>query len=320
MLFQKVLVALDGSKNSQIAAEYAFWIAHNLDAELAGQTVVDPRLVDLFIEPEFAEELGYSQSVETSEKVFFALRKISKTILELFATEAAVRNLKTTTYLAEGRIVEEILRYSSEFDVLVLGHRDGRQTQLPSRGMIGSVAERLAREASIPVLIAIEPLSKIKQILVAFDGSESSIGALLMAENLAKYTGSALKAVTVVSAKSNIAEAKLLTEKGEGYLREFSKGQVFDVEEGEVSPTILDKAHKSKSLLVVGAYGYGDPDRNVIGSTTSKLIRDSETSILIYRPTTHRENSKEPQARIFGDEICSKPRSRSLENQTRLKK
>lgn len=43
MTFNKILVALDGSKNSQIAAEYAFWLASNLDAELAGQHVVEAK-------------------------------------------------------------------------------------------------------------------------------------------------------------------------------------------------------------------------------------------------------------------------------------
>ena len=34
MTFNKILVALDGSKNSQIAAEYGFWLASDLEAQL----------------------------------------------------------------------------------------------------------------------------------------------------------------------------------------------------------------------------------------------------------------------------------------------
>src|SRR6516162_8050881 len=119
MTFKNILVALDGSSNSQLAAEYGFWLASNLGASLAGQHVVDPRLVDLFIEPGFAQELGFGESIATSEKVFMALRKVGKVILNLFANQAATRGLKITTFLDEGYVAEEIIKYGKQFDLLV---------------------------------------------------------------------------------------------------------------------------------------------------------------------------------------------------------
>src|SRR6516162_7409163 len=176
MTFKNILVALDGSSNSQLAAEYGFWLASNLGASLAGQHVVDPRLVDLFIEPEFAEELGFGTSVETSEKVFSALRKIGKVVLDLFAREAASRGIKITTFLDEGYVADELVKYGDQFDLLIMGHRGKGRRTLPSRLMLGSIAERVAINADVPILIAVQPVTRVKQILVAYDGSEPARG------------------------------------------------------------------------------------------------------------------------------------------------
>ncbi|PWT98647.1 MAG: hypothetical protein C5B53_06475 [Candidatus Melainabacteria bacterium] len=284
MTFKNILVALDGSSSSQLAADYGFWLATNLGASLSAQHVVDPRLVDLFIEPEFGEELGFGISVDTSDKVFNALRKIGSVILNLYATEAASRGLKTTTFLAEGYVAEEIVKYGDKFDLIILGHRGKGKRSMPSRMMLGSMAERVALNAGVPVLIARQPVDKVKQILVAYDGSEPARGALLMAENLAKNTGARLKAVTIVTSDQNKAESKFLVEEGERFLREYSDKDVFAIEEGAVTNTLLGYAEDTNSLLVLGAYGFTNPDRNVLGSTTTAVIREAKSSVLVFRP------------------------------------
>jgi nucleotide-binding universal stress UspA family protein len=286
MTFKNILVALDGSKNSQIAAEYGFWLASNLGAKLAGQHVVDPRLVDLFIEPQFAQELGYQEFTDASDKVFSALRKIGNVILEMFATEAIGRGLRTTVFLDEGAIVNEILKYASEFDLLIVGHRGKEQPKLPSQLMLGSVAERVVIGAPVPVLVTVQPVQQLSQILVAFDGSEPARGALLMAEHLAKETECLLKAVTVIpdATTKSKGHAGTLIEEGKALLREKHAEEVFQIKEGAVAKTILEYASDSNSLLVLGAYGYSDPEDNVLGSTTSRVIRQAKTSVLVYKP------------------------------------
>lgn len=284
MTFKKILVALDGSSNSQVAAEYGFWLASNLGASLAGQHVIDPRLVDLFIEPEFGEELGFGVSISTSEKVFTALRRIGKVVLDLFASEAANRGLKITTFLDEGYVSEEIVKHGDKHDLLIIGHRGKGKRAVPSRLMLGSVAERVAINADVPVLIAVQPVSRVKQILVAYDGSEPARGALLMAENLAKNTGAKLKALTIVTSDQNKAEAQFLVEQGESYLREYAAENIFSIEEGAVTNTLLGYANNTDSLLVLGAYGFKNPDANVLGSTTTKVIREAKSSVLVFRP------------------------------------
>lgn len=299
MTFKKLLVALDGSKNSQIAAEYGFWLASKLDAELAGQHVVDPRLVDLFIEPEFGEELGFTLSVDTHEKVFRVLRKIGKIILQRFTEEAKGRGLDVETHLDEGHIVESVIEYGKKFDLTIIGHRGKGDSKRPSNLLLGSVAERVTISAETPVLIAVQPLDQIDQVLVAYDGSEAARGALLMAENFAKNAGVKLKAMTVYSSFKEKKEAEFLVEQGESFLREYWQEDVFSMKQGCPGETLLESVANSNSLLVIGAYGYREPDRSVLGSTAAKIIRETDKSVLIYRPSLVRATKqKEPAVKV----------------------
>ncbi len=285
MLFNKILVALDGSENSQIASEYAFALARTLGAKLVGQHVVDPRLVDLFLEPGFANELGFLQTSEASGKVFSALRKIGKVVLDLFENESKNHGLKTKVFLDEGNVVAEIMRYSRDFDLLIMGHRGKHQNLLPGQIVIGSVAERVILGADIPVLITVQPFSQIEQILVAYDGSESSRGALLMAEQFAKKMDRKLKAILVAPSGINQSTMYALVEDGQSYLREKWSEDVFVIKHGSAAGTIADFAQSMHSLLVIGSYGFRDPEDNVLGTTTTKVIRETRTSVLIYKHT-----------------------------------
>ncbi len=293
MPFKKILVALDGSENSQIASDYAFALARNLDAKLVGQHVVDPRIVDLFLEPGFANELGFAQTTEASGKVFSALRKIGKVILNLFEDEAKNHELKVKVSLDEGNIVAEILRYSRDFDLLVMGHRGKHQNLLPGQIVLGSVAERVILGTDVPVLITVQPLSQIKQILVAYDGSESARGALLMAEQLAKKTDRKFKAILVAPSTDTQSTMNALADDGRSYLREKWKEEVFVIKHGPAAGTITEYAQSMHSLLVIGSYGFRDPEDNVLGTTTTKIIRETQTSVLIYKHTAKRNRKKD---------------------------
>ncbi|MBX9694549.1 MAG: universal stress protein [Cyanobacteria bacterium] len=285
MIFQKMLIPVDGSKNSQIAADYAFWLASNLDSEVTFMHVVDPRLVDLFIEPEFGEELGLTQSVRASEKVFGALRKIGSVILDRFMLEAEHRRISASAHLSEGFIVEEILRRAEQHDLFVLGHRSKDDSPLPSSIKLGSVAESVVSRAVIPTLVAVQPVEHIEEVLVAYDGSEASRGALLVAENLAKNASLKLKALVVVPDREHMVEAKALVKDGESFLREYWSENVFTIEEGSTAETIMNgSSDAAKSILVLGAYGLNSPELNVLGRTTTTIVRACKQTTLIYRP------------------------------------
>lgn len=283
MPFRKMIVAMDGSEFSQIAADYAFWLSNELDADLAGQHVVDPRIVDLFIAPEFGEELGFSTAADTEEKVFKAVERIGSVILELFAKEAKNHGLDADTFLDVGHIVNEIVKRADKYDLLIVGHRGRGNKETPSNLLLGSVAERIVSLSEGPVFVAVDPPDKVDQFLVAYDGSESSIGALLMAERLAIETRKKLQAITVVSDPSHKQEAEYIIEQSEPYLKNYAEKDVFQLKEGTHTQTLVDYAKESNSILVMGAYGFNKKEEAALGSTATNVIRKSSTSTLVYK-------------------------------------
>jgi nucleotide-binding universal stress UspA family protein len=238
----------------------------------------------MIIAPEFAENLGFATTVDASEKARIALQTIGETILDLVRKEAKDK-VEVETLLDFGWIVEQILERAAAHDLVIVGHHGKRAEGTLANTMIGSVAERVAVLSKKSVLVATHPVVDVKEIAVAFDGSEPSRGALLLGESLAMKTNKPLKAVVVAQsgAKEHMAEAHLTVEQGSRVLREMSGKEVFSILEGSTTKTILGYATASRALLILGAYGYTTPEENVLGSTTTGVIRRASTSVLIVR-------------------------------------
>jgi nucleotide-binding universal stress UspA family protein len=284
MPLTNILVPVDGSTYSQRAIDYAFWLAQHIDGSVTAQHIVDPRLLDMIIAPEFAASLGFATTVDASEKARLALETIGKTILDLFRKEAKDK-VEVETLLDFGSIIEQILERAVAYDLVIVGHHGKRSEGTLANTMIGSVAERVAVLSKKSVLVATHPVVDVKEIAVAFDGSEPSRGALLLGESLAIKTNKPLKAVVVAQsgAKEHMAGAHLTVEQGSRVLRKMSGKDVFSILEGYTTKTILDYATSSRALLILGAYGYRTPEENVLGSTTTGVIRRARTSVLIFR-------------------------------------
>ncbi|MDR3612207.1 MAG: universal stress protein [Candidatus Obscuribacterales bacterium] len=284
MLLTKILVPVDGSTYSQLAIDYAFWLAEHLDGSVTAQHIIDPRLLDMIIAPEFAASLGFAATIDASDKALVALKMIGKTILDLVKREAKDK-VEVETFLDVGWILEQILERSAAHDLVIVGHHGKRAEGTLANTMIGSVAERVAVLSKKSVLVATKPIVDVKEIAVAFDGSESSRGALLLAESLAIKTKKPLKAVVVAQSESkeHMAAAHLTVEQGSGVLREMNGQAVFSILQGSTTKTILRYVTSSDALLILGAYGYRTPEENVLGSTTTGVIRQASTSVLIFR-------------------------------------
>jgi nucleotide-binding universal stress UspA family protein len=283
LMENKILVTVDGSACSQIAIDYALWLGKALDATIFAQHVIDPRLMDLFIAPEFAECLGFATSVDSAQQVEAALRKIGSVILELFSKQADGQKVTFETFLDVGWIVDQILERAQYHDLTIVGHSGGKTGALPVSRMLGSVAERIAVLSKKPVLVATQPLGQVNRILVAFDGSEPARGALLLGKALSDKIGKPLKAATVTHGQESLSEAGLTVEQGLRLLESPDRQDIFSILEGPTTSSLLKHAEVENALLIVGAYGFRSPEDNVLGSTTTGIIRSAKCSVLIFR-------------------------------------
>lgn len=142
-MFKKILVAIDGSKSSLKALDYAAHLAKQDKAELTIISAAEP-LPPLAYEsagtptyyPEYQESLH--QSLETLLKD--QLTRIKKTYPKL----------QVTAQVIDGRAAAVIREAAADTDLIVIGHR-GHGGILS--WVLGSVAKQIVDECTVPVLI-----------------------------------------------------------------------------------------------------------------------------------------------------------------------
>jgi nucleotide-binding universal stress UspA family protein len=155
MIFQKILVALDGSEHSKRSLETAIEIAKNLNSKLVLFTVHHDTLAPV-TSPEMAVHLSGTipdgPSPELAEMVNEAAHDYDKKFLAEDEAKVRSEGIEVETELAEGDAVTEIVKKSKEgeFDLIIMGAR-GMSTI--KKIFIGSVSDGVIKKAPCPVLV-----------------------------------------------------------------------------------------------------------------------------------------------------------------------
>ncbi|WP_336359914.1 universal stress protein [Haladaptatus sp. ZSTT2] len=141
-MYQHILLPVDGHEGTEAAVEHAIDLANTYGASLHVLFAVEVRGLDLLEEPnleKFREDLEAEGAAALEDA-------------EVRAEDAGVT---TVTTLVHDDPREAILTYADEndIDLIVLGQ--GREGL--SRLILGSVTDRIVREASVPVLVVGNP-------------------------------------------------------------------------------------------------------------------------------------------------------------------
>lgn len=299
MLFENIIVPIDGSDSSRIAADYGFWLASALKAKLTAQNVIDPRLTDLLLAPEFAEEAGIKMPIDGSEKLLRAQKRIALLTLDLFKKQSVEHSIKgVQTCLDIGPVATSILKRAAKHDLTIIGHH-GRSQQNEAEHATGSVSRRVAMDNTRSVLVAAQPIQELGHILVAYDGSATADSALVMAERLAVSLRKDLKVVHVAPNKQQFPKAKQLMQRAATHLNKaatsyssaFDNGKqfldkvTFIVREGQPAETLIEFSRVTNGLLVIGSNGSRPRShKDFLGKTAAYVLRKMDTSVLVFRP------------------------------------
>jgi nucleotide-binding universal stress UspA family protein len=136
-MYDRVLLPTDGSAGMERVIDHAAGLADVHDATLHALYVVDTAsLTDLPMESSW-------------EGVTTALEREGETALE--AVERRVSNVDVRTSIVEGSPSRDIVAFADEedCDLVVMGTHGRAGVE---RWIIGSVAERVVRESTVPVL------------------------------------------------------------------------------------------------------------------------------------------------------------------------
>lgn len=141
-MYKKILLATDGSKCSKVAAEHAIKIAEQNNAELIVLTVTETYPVEKLPVEDLTRKV-IQLFKEESEK---ALQDVEEMIKERGSP------IKFVLKNVEGKAADSILRVAEDenVDLIVVGVSGKHALE---RFVLGSVSEKVVRNARVPVLV-----------------------------------------------------------------------------------------------------------------------------------------------------------------------
>ena len=152
-MYKKILLPTDGSENSKRANKHALWIADKSNADILVLYVIEPHF------PRLETTLPISTLPTPDEQFYEEIRMEGKQIIDNFKQElddlqckGICKNVNLKTLIVEGKPSNEIINITNEenIDLIIMG-ASGRHGL--DRFVLGSVTERVVREAKIPVMV-----------------------------------------------------------------------------------------------------------------------------------------------------------------------
>jgi nucleotide-binding universal stress UspA family protein len=140
-MYEKILIATDGSEHSEEAEKHGLMMAKRSGASVTALYVV--------------EGIHSSASISSPpslllEEQMEQLREEGKNIVGEVAQKGKEMGVEVTPVIAEGHPANQIIEHAKDHDLVVMGTL-GRSGF--SHLLVGSVAEKVVRYAPVPVLV-----------------------------------------------------------------------------------------------------------------------------------------------------------------------
>jgi nucleotide-binding universal stress UspA family protein len=301
-MIQRILVPLDGSAVAEEAIAYARALLPN-----GGEAALLRVVPDL--DPLLSELLGTLASPPDGGRD----PELAAARAALDKAPAGVHepNLRWTAEATRGDPAETIVRYAATIDAdLIAMTTHGRGAV--GRAIFGSVADRVARSSSIPVLLArpraagAPAVPEFRRIVVPLDGSERAEAALPVAADLAGALGIPIRLMRVVDTAMTVAQLSGIGFPGAPISAESCQQALADVREDarqslaaatarlteaglqatwavvEGSPYFaIADATEPGDLLVLTSHGRGGVLRWALGSVAEKLVREAPVPVVL---------------------------------------
>ena len=144
-MYSKILLTSDGSKNSEFAIQHALQIASDEGAEVIVLHVVDNKHLSNIHE----DEIGQTNFDEYTDKV---LNHFEQVIKELEDKKDEKFRVKIRKLALQGRPCDVIINVCNDenIDMIVMSNSGKNKVD---RFLLGSVTEKIIREAPVPVLV-----------------------------------------------------------------------------------------------------------------------------------------------------------------------
>lgn len=253
--FARIVVGVDRRQGGRDALALAALLQHKVGGEL----------IAVYVYP-----FDRSVSLDEADEVEAALHEDLLAALEQELRRAAVSARPVVVSAAFPARALQAVAERDGTDLIVVGapHRAGAE-----RVLGGDVAAGTLRGAPCAVMVAPvgfaerEPL--LRSVGVGFDDSTESRAALRLGARLARGAGAALRVISVAPAPVPEHEAAAI-----------AAGGTCETVAGRPASELVRRS-PDLDLLVVGSRGQGPVRRLLLGSTSSRLVREARCPVLV---------------------------------------
>ena len=283
---QKVLACIDGSTLSESACDYASWIATRVDAplkllntidhhhemsatsDLSGNLGVDGR-------DHLLEEMTSQEQQESKGRI-----KQGKAILQM-AKERVINDgiSDPETCLQHGSLIDALTEFEESIRVLVIGARGKVHEDQPHQ--IGAKLESMIRSLHRPILVAYEAFQTPKQIMIAYDGSETADKAVDIVADSPLYKGLVCHLVHVD--KKGMGDSPL--ENAANKLRAAGGLEIIEANlQGKPEEKLCEyQINQNIDMTIMGSFSHTRIHDLILGSFTVKMLLNTSTPLLLLR-------------------------------------
>jgi len=274
-----IVLILGKSPSATAARRYAFALAREGKAPIAGLAIVDPQM----IAPAEPTPLGGDAfKVHKDEVALEKARADAADFERLFGEECQGAGVPCETATVEGRTLQAVIDACAMQDLVVVGKdiaHEAAQSPSPSPVLL-----RLLRDNPRPVIVCShdEQGSADGATLVAYDASLPAMRSLQLFALLGLRKRAALTVLTVHERQS---DAVAISRQGAAYLRKHGYNASAHHVEGDTAAdeVLANEARRLKAALIVaGAYGRQGLREWLLGSTTKKLIEASPLPLFVH--------------------------------------
>lgn len=323
-MIRNIMVPLDGTRFAEAALPAAMYLARRDNALLHLVKVWKPFASPLLDTSLWLEKVDEWEKVERENDRRY-MAEVARRVMEASDVPVSIKFLL-------GRPEDELVKWADDADmdiVVMATHGDGPV----SRAWLGSVADRMVRNSSVPVMLVrpaeenpevdLSPGKPIRRILVPMDGSplaEQALKKALLLGRGAEETEITLLTVAgfplsaprpgggitdtapFVKAQKDAAESHLFR------IAQHMASWGCTVTTRVVADPITWKAivtfarANGFDLIAMATHGRGGVARMVLGSVADKVMRSSTVPTLLVHPAEPRENGIQQQLAAIGHE------------------
>ena len=272
--FERFLVASDGSEFSAAAVREAIAMAGKCGAELHVMSLVATGV----------EHGGLGETILKQEM------EAAQGHLDQVRQQAMDAGVSIEAHVIHAQSVQQEivdLAERTKADMIIMGRRGRRGL---ARVMLGHATAHVIGLAHTNVMV-VPRAARVegRHIVVATDGSRFAETAAVTAMNLGRFCGAKVTVISVTTPSDGPeqrAEARDTVDRTLHYMQSEGLDAEGLVLEGEPATMIVDAAReRNADLIVTGSHGRSALERVLLGSTSERILNETECAVLVVKGT-----------------------------------